>query len=670
MADAILLNDLRGGRNGFDPPHLLRNNQVVEAVNVDYYGASLARRRGGSVQVSLTGGTAFTNTAIDRLYRFIPAAAETDAELWALGRNGTDVLVKRLAGGTTWANVTGGDQITLAQRAFTETATLDGRLYVAAPLGSGASRILAYDPSLSAPQLRLVGFTTPGSPTTGNTGSGSYPAVIRWYRVRWIQISGSVIVRRSEPGTSTSFTPSGSGTAARVTQPTPPAPELMTHWEVEASIDNTNFYVLAQVVIATTTYDDSALVATYSANTLSPLLGEYATWPSVRFLISDTNRLIGAGSHISTEKSSRIYFSAVLGSTDQGDAERVPRNTIHNNYVDLNEKDGGGITGLAYSMNGSFYAFKRRQVWRISPTGDDVTPYLPRLVTSAAGTVSHASIIAGRDEYGNPAIYFWGEEGPYRIVVQGDGASLVQYLGNDIRDLSTQNSLGYAAQTFPHAVYFPALHQVWFWFAYDDGGSNVYPVKAVFDVSLGVVSQGNEIRGGWTIHTNFTAASTTPVLSHVANASVMFPKTLGASMTGDLVPYVAPTYNLTILRCNTTDTTDNSVAFQAYIKTKPLDLMPFGENVGLGVGSMLADPAAGVPITLSYIRDYGLETRAFSITALTAAASETKVIKKFEDADMSGAGVVQIQLGDITAASVTQWKLHELSLTVYPQEPR
>lgn len=673
MAASILINNLTGGRNGFDPPHNLPANQCVEALNVDWYGATIARRRGGSTAISMSGGTAPGN--VTRLIKFQPGGDDTAAEMWLTTAAAGAVLIKRLAGGTTWADVTGGSLITAntGMERLVETATLDGRLYIAANSATG-SRVMVYDPTLSSPQIRYVGFTTPVSnPTMADTGSGSLATSPRFYRIRWIQKDGTKIVRRSEPSAGATFSPSGSGLSVRVTRPTA-AGENETHWEVEARAVNVAtasdssllgpYYLIGTIAIATTTFDDSNAIVRYPLDfTASPDVGEYSTWTNVRYLITDGNRLIGAGSHKTGEKTSRIYYSSVLGATDQGDIERVPINSTHENFIDLNENDGGAITGLGRSMNGAFYAFKRRQIWRITPTGDEVTPYLPRRLSSAFGAISQASIIEGRDMYGNPALYFWSEEGPCRLTIQGDGSAVVQYLGEDIRDLTTQITFAGFNQAFPHAMYYPAKHQIWFWFNYVAGGNTFY-VKAVFDVMRSTVVQGESVRGGWSIHGDYTTATS---MSTTGLSGLMFAATLGASMGVDFVPYVA--VGTSILRTDTTDVSDNSVAFQAYVKTAPIDTVPFGENVGFGVSTVLADPSSGVTIMQSLIRDYGLETRT-STVSLTAAASETKVIRKFEDSEIAGAGTVQVQIGDAAAASVAQWKLHELALTVFPQEPR
>src|SRR5262252_18023 len=52
--ERLIIGDLRRGRNGTDPPFSLQDQECVEALNVDYYNATLARKRGGADALSLT----------------------------------------------------------------------------------------------------------------------------------------------------------------------------------------------------------------------------------------------------------------------------------------------------------------------------------------------------------------------------------------------------------------------------------------------------------------------------------------------------------------------------------------------------------------------------------------------------------------------------------------
>lgn len=649
---SLIVSDLRGGRNGADPPDSLPDNQAVEMLNVDNYTGLLANKRGGATLLTETGGTAFSG-GVKSLFRFVPAASEAAAELWGIDGVATP-LVKRMAGSTSFADVTLSDAIANRPQDAT-AATLNGKLFLA--YDSTVDYLHVWDPNLATPRVRRVGFATPAAiaaPT--NTGAGAYAAILRYYRVRWLQLTGTTTWRRSEPGTSVGFTPSGTGTGVIVAQPAVPS-EQETHWEIEVSLDNSTFYRLSQTVIATTTYTDSAVTTTYSTNTLSAITGAYTKWTSVKYLLTDGNRLLGAGAHEAGGKNSRVWFTPVLGATDQGDDERVPNTTEQQNWVDLNENDGGAITGMGGPVYGAPYVFKYRQIWKLNPTGDVTVPYQPRKLIDGYGTVNHKSIISAKDSYGNPALYFLSPEGPCRIVIQGvqGGSATVQYLGRDIEDIWATINLA-ATTVLSHGIYHNDKHQVWWWVAVD-GAANP-TVKIVFDVLLGRFVEGDRIRGGWYKHDGKSAA---------AACSLMMSNTLGATMSQDLKPYIGQTDASAIWKCDTTALDDAGTAFQAYAKTKPLRLGLFGQNVAIGQSVLLAKAATGVTITQTLDRNYGLETRT-STVSLTADGSESRVIKKFEASDLAQAAAVQVQLGDSAAVATAQWALDALEVPVFQQE--
>jgi hypothetical protein len=106
---------------------------------------------------------------------------------------------------------------------------------------------------------------------------------VRYYRQRSVYVSGTTVLRRSEPSTVLTFTPVGTKNGATITKGADASGELSTHWEIEASLDNANFYRLARTINATTTYVD---------NTAGP-----KTYPTAR----------GAGSPASTDGTGVTY---------------------------------------------------------------------------------------------------------------------------------------------------------------------------------------------------------------------------------------------------------------------------------------------------------------------------------------------------------------------------
>src|SRR5579872_7351838 len=99
MADRnqrLPIKDLRAGRNGVDPPQALSDQHCVEALNIDWYNATVARKRGGTATVT-TIGSPFTGQIVSTLHRHVPSTDDTAAELWATDDAGTP-HIGRLAG--------------------------------------------------------------------------------------------------------------------------------------------------------------------------------------------------------------------------------------------------------------------------------------------------------------------------------------------------------------------------------------------------------------------------------------------------------------------------------------------------------------------------------------------------------------------------------------------
>lgn len=629
------------GRNGADPPISLPDNQAVEMLNVDRHDGLIGRKRGGADAVTETGGTAFSS-GMQSLFRHVPGADETAAELWGIDGAGTPI-VKRMTGGTSFANVTLDDAIATKPQDVVG-ASLNGKLYLA--YDSTQDRLHCYDPSLGSARVRRVGIA-PGSnaPTMANTGAGTWAAVLRYYRVRWWQMDGTRVVRKSEPTPSGSFTPSGTGTHTRITQPTVPG-EGETHWSVEVSSDASTWYGGTRTAIATTTIDDNFALTAFTVSVEAS--GYFGLFPSVKYLLADGNRLLGAGAWESSGttsggKGSRVWFTPVLGSADLGDDERVPNQTTQKNWVDVNENDGGAITGMGGPIFGVPYAFKYRQAWKLNPTGDVSAPYLPRKIADGVyGAISHKTIVTAKDQQGNPALYFLGPEGPCRIVIT-EGRSTPQYLGRDVEDIWSTINLA-ASTVVAHGLYHPDKHQVWFWIA--TGSSNDPDTKIVFDVLLGRFTEGERVRGGWFKHTGNSAG---------ARCSVLMSNTLAASMSRDLKPYIGRSSGTAIWKLDTSTTNDAGTNFQGYVTSKPLPIAQLGTKVGMGQSTLLAKAASGVTMTQTLDRDFGLETRTSSVL-LTASASETRVVKKFEASEIAQADTVQVTLGD-SAAADNAWTL-------------
>lgn len=649
----IVVADLRGGRNGVDSPldPSFYPNQCVAAINVDWSQGPLGRKRGGAAALSLAGGTApSAGGPFYALFRHIQGGSEANSEMWAMD---SAYAMKRMVAGV-WADVTTDGGGLLGIPSF---ASFNGKLFIATGGGLGANRMFVYDPSLAAPRIRYVGIN-PGTTaaTVANQGVGAYAAILRYYRVRFIQISGAVLVRRSEPTPSVSFTPSGAGLYARVTRPTAPG-EGETHWELEASTDNVNFYQIlgfnggSSTAIATTFVDDGTATTSYTNGTLylSDPTGYYTLPTACRYIVTDNNRLIMAGAAVSGPES-RVWYTPVLGSLDAGDDERYINTAFQKGFLDLSEKDGGSITGMSNPIDGIIYVFKAKQIWRLTPTGDSDNPYLPRRISNSVGCVDYRTIVTAEDANGNPFIYFLSRRGPYRIGPRG-----LEYLGRDLEDRTTAMGPFVGG----HAVYYEGLGQVWFWVSYLTSVT-VTEERLIFHTRSATARDQYGVRGGWSIHTG---------PSTIGACSCMFANT-PASSSVDLKPYVGQGNASPIIwKCDTADKDDAGTAFQAYCTTHGLrPVNDLGTNFGVREPMLVAKPATATTIELKLIRDFGLENTT-STVVLTAAGAETRVFKKFDGTAQSDIGVLQAQIGD-SAAVASAWSLDALVFETSDQGER
>lgn len=632
-------------------------------MNIDPFDGLIGRKRNGASTHATTGGTAFTGF-VAGLHKFVPATSLTAAELFAV--DGSVSLVKRLAGGSSYADVTLADAIT-GEFQNTRSANLNGKLFFAAK--TAQDRLHCYDPGLAAPKIRRVGIA-PGTnaPTAANNGVGALTG-LRYYRVRWLQLSGTTIIRRSEPTPSVSFTPSGAGLVVRVTRPTAPG-EDETHWELEVSTDNLTFYrqygtggttLAAAVAIATTTADDTALATTsFPLYPLSDKAGTYTLPWSARFVVTDGSRLVFAGDFGSTY-SSTFGWTPVKGDLSAGDDERLVVTNLQKNYSSIGENDGDTITGMAPPINkGIIYLFKFSQIWQLTPTGDVFVPYLQRRITDQVGCVDASSITVGQDENGNACIYFMSAIGPYRLGVSG-----LQYIGRDVEDLllgannGTSMNIG-ATTRVAVGLWHRDKHQLWMWVT--QSSNNTPTLKLVFDPLLARPDSTGRMRGGWYVHDGISAA----VIS-----AAMFSGTLGASMSITQKPYVGATdaagkmYKADLPAVFA----DGGVAFQSYIKFRPVtqsaDLFPI---TGCSRIMFVAKPLTGQSLTLTLIRNFGRDTARTFTQTLTAIGSETRVIKDFADSALSEAAVIELQIGDGSAVASGPWVLDEVIVPVTVNE--
>lgn len=646
----VVIDDLTGGLNQTDPPMAVGSNQVVVANNVEWVRTKFGRRRRGSSAVTSTfsSGGPFT-TAIGAMVRHVPAADESAAEVWAVD---STPIFGRKAASTQFVAKTPVDAMT--GNAWDVTfATVDGCLFMS--YQSAVNRLHLWDGT----SIRRAGID-PGTnaPVALNSGSGTYAAVLRYYRVRFYN---STFLRVSEPTPSVAFTPAGNALNAEVTRPAAPG-EGEDSWILEVSADNVTFYQLAAQVLGSPVYNDTVPPSSYllaynqGTITLSPLTGTFNVQKSYRFIAGANNRLLGFGTYQTGVGvyQNRIEVSGIVGAGTIGVfgspvrqlAETV--DTTAGWYIDLDEADSGSPTGLKGPVLGNHYAFKSHQMWELRPTGDSTRPFAATAISKTIGAVAHQAICAGEDQQGHEALYFWSHAGPYRYTVNG-----LEYIGRNIEGVFKEEQFYGdvnldATIKVAHCVYHAANRQVYFWVS----------TSAANDPNVVLIY--HTLTGGWS---NFIGVSP-------ARCSAMLPDTQGATMARVVRPHFAPSpvvSSVRVVKCDDSATlTDaNSAAFAAQISTRPI--LPGGP---LGVGNVgdavLIARGTGASLTLKTLpnlSDYVPIARGVTVSLTPTAEEGTWITRRFEDSGLGEVYCAQYILLDSVAAA---WNGDRLIVPVRP----
>ena len=633
------IRDLRGGVNLTDHPLALPDNQVAAAVNIEWRGdALMGRRRNGSTTFAVA---ASAGGSIGSLVRHIPATTETESELWLATSASASNLYQNDNGSWTARAV----KSNMASSSFEFVgASFNGKLFFCYNNAAG-TRAQVWDGT----SIRYVGLGTPAAPTAANAGVGTFTGT-RYYKVAYTVQSGGSTVRRSELSTALTFAPSGTGASVTVTKPASIS-EGETHWEVYASTDNSLFYLVATTVVGTTTYSDTA---TSYSGTLEPVAGTNTVPVSARYVQVDEARVLWASDWAGTY-GSRVWFSAILGSTGIGDDERIPQTITQSNYIDLDPKFGGDLTGMAAPMNGVTYCFKTSQIHKIIRTGNVTKPYVSSLVTNSVGCLYHRTICWGVDEYGHPALYFLDRTGPYRIT----NSRGLQFLGTDIEgqwDLVEVDAVGFAATPIAHGVFYPKKKQVWWWVTLTGGSAPT--VLIVFDIRNAWTDQQGRTRGGWSIYDGEMAS---------ALCSVAFSEdTDGTAIR--LKPWTGNT-STRLLKCDVDDvTTDNNSTFKAYLTTRQIQVAPAHATANV-TGLELLSSADGVEIEIGVLGDWGKVVRQETVTPYLPPADPssdlTVATKGYTrvDVELPEVKTIQLTIGDKEATSAS-WALDTLDIVV------
>lgn len=627
--------------NNTDPAIGLPEDQCTLARNVEWIDSMLGERRKGTDAITLP---AFLSgkDRVPFLHRHLPSSDETGAELWALGVTGTaSAALGRKT--TSWSEVTISDTPVLtgfSQYRWT-AVSLHGKLHLFYP--SNVDRNHVWDGTT----LRRGGFTeTISAPTAADAGGAGTLAGTRYGRVRFAEVSGTTVLRRSEPGAVLTFAPSGSNASITWTKPSSPS-EGETHWEIELSTDNANFYRMARIVVGTTTHSDSVVYGTgYAATgTLSEDTGDYTPLWSARYAVSDEDRLIIAGSWDDDALASRVGWTPVYNADGVGNDERMESDT--DPTIDLDTYENGPITNLSPSVLGAIWATKQDAIYKLTRSGKRTAAYVADKFTDAIGGI-HGSMVAGVDESGQPCLYcIDDEQGPYRIGVGG-----IKRCGEDLR--KTWEALNVdATKVVISALFYPKKKQVIWCLA--TSASNVPDTAIVLHTDKSRTF-ADGVRKGWAVWTGDRAK---------ALCMCLFADNIedNAARSLTLVPFIGLEGLSLVHQCDT-GVDDNGTAYAATLTPRPIGGGNPLNHMEIRAAALMGKATSGAAVDVAVIRDFGKETtETVEDVSFTPAASETDVIASLDGLFGSEMRVGQVQFSDVDSPTA-QWQLNRFDVVV------
>ncbi len=622
------ISDLRGGVNNSDSKFLLRPNELRDARNIDLRDGALGTKRNGSLGIDMD--SSVFDSPIIATFTHTPTNNIGNDELWALDENGN---LDRRVGGTWQGGVPVANDFVVinADNFNANAASLHSKLFIAAQ--GSEDRLLVWDGTV----LRWAGIAQPPAPTVADTAPGGTYASTRYIRIRYTQQVSGVTVRRSEPSDVVAFVPLGSKTGATVTKPagtevsTSVRAEGQTHWEVEFSLDNILFYVVATVAIGTSTYTDTTDAGTgYSSFPLSENIGEYAVPGSAVHVSVDEDRIIMAGSYFVEGDGATVWWTPVNDDDGVGNDERIPVATKQR--LSFDGLDGGPITALVAGVSGGIYPFKRKRIHKMVRTGILNAAYDPVTESTSRGSTMRGAV-AGLDEGGLPCVYFTDEsKGLCRIGQRGVEDGLARSIEKTWKRRNKN-------ATIPsRVIHYPELDQVWVAVALDD--ADTPSMLFVHETQYGA---------------NFFFDG----LPARARCFTLFP---GADLTQRPV-FGTDAEDLALggtsyLHFGDVGATDNGAVYQAYGITRPYMLGGLFQKFGL-LAAILVAAASDATLLVRLIRNFGVE-QLDRFVSLLPTSDEEDVIRTLDDASLSDLNVVEIRFGDV-APSAQTWSLDQIT---------
>jgi hypothetical protein len=645
----ITIKSLRGGMNDLDPPTELADDQCVRAVNVEFHASTMGERRRGSDAIAQTGGWPFAG--FERcvwLHRHLPTTDQADAQLWALCIDDTGPTAKLAYKDTTWHTVTMPDALTIdgVSEYQIDGVSLHGKLFIA--YNSAVDRLHVFDTRTSTSALRRVGMVEPSAaPTAADSGSGTF-ATTRYYRTReTVQVSGTTILR-SEPSAVLTKTPSGSGSGLTVTKPaTTNSDPAATHWELEASLDNSNFYVIATTAIGTSTATDTTAAGTgYGAFELSEDVGDYLPPHSARYLIADEDRLDIFGSFEDEDADSSMSWTPVFNATGVGNDERITLDPV--SVINLDGFEGGRISDVWSAVAGEIWVFKDYHTYKVNRTGIRINAYEAHTISKTRGAIE-GSVCEGVDESGNPALYFMDPSfGACRARY-----GVIQSCGRDVWNTFQTVNLD-AEDVVCRSLYYPTTLQVLVNLATDD--ADAPDLGLTLQTNEQRETPGGDVRRGWATRTGpSTGALTMCLFSDNIDA--------GAARSRVLVPFIGVEGNGLIWRLDTGDD-DNGTEYTARLTTKPYAPTHIQTAFEIKSATVVGKAVEDATAVISVIRNFDeTDTKVTDVADFTPSGSEAHVSRYKDDLCIADCVVAQIDVADPDTPGA-RWELARLSLTV------
>lgn len=632
------------GRNPIDDPSTLPDDQSQESRNIMLESVGIGTRRRGIGaglvglnyspyvfdQIRSLGAGRITLELTDPTHLIIAAAfdASSPTKLVFGGQGGAE---------SCFASTALVDAVTSNPK-YSIWVPHNGKIYVA--FQSAVNRLHC----VRKFAVTRTGLPTPAAPTGANTGSGTYAATIRYYRIQWRTIHSLFMppphfsTLYSNLGTALSITPSGSGTGINVTRPAFPANELVTHWVVYGSADGSNFYKLSgNLDDVTTVFFDNVTPSTYfSGRELAPLEGAFTPWPSVRYLLSTGDRLLGFGLWDVNSTSyglpvirGRVYLSPVANTTDTDDDERISNTLTIKGWVDIGPKNAGLVDrGLVGPLDDLVFAFQDKGVWALIPTGNDVAPYRRVRLDPEKGSCGQRSHFIGEDEAGRPCAYFVDPiRGPYRYGSRG-----FEWLGYDVQDYAGNSLLVNSADDI-HGVWDPKYRCCRWWVDVDDDGDP--QTQIVFFPRHARANSRGDVRGGWAVHDGLSGRA-------VCSAIGLPPYGFNSNDTSDLVMLgMAPGVADTVIAVvdNSLNTFDNpsknpvaGTDFEGYATSRAFNAArpQLISQMGLCYAQAKAITHGRVRQQVILDFDPGAPQGVESIDLTPATATQLRVLKRFQ----------------------------------------